>query len=80
MGWKYRFRKTLQLLPGKHRISIAVPLADVVVEKEVVLKEGINLFHLTPIYNTSIISRPAHYSWYSKGLHSVVIELNGETL
>jgi len=57
------------------RISIAAPLSDVFVEKE-----KVNLLHLAPIYDTSIISRPSHYSWFSKGLRSLLIELNGETL
>jgi len=28
-GWRYNFKKTLQLQPGKHHVSIAVPLSDV---------------------------------------------------
>lgn len=34
-GWKYNFKKELQLEPGKHHVSISVPLSDVVLEKNV---------------------------------------------
>jgi hypothetical protein len=76
-GWKYQFRKSLLLMPGTYRISIAVPLADVVVEKEVVLKEGVNLLLLLPIYNAPIMRYSPH-PWFSKGLRSISMELNGE--
>lgn len=78
-GWKYQFRKSLVLVPGRHRISVVVPLANIVVEKEVVLKEGYNLLQLVPIYNMPI-SRYSRYTWFSKGLRSISIKLNSEVL
>jgi hypothetical protein len=78
-GWKYQFRKSLLIIPGTHRISIAVPLADVVVEKEVILREGGNLLQLVPTYKTSITRYPRS-PWFTKGLRSISIMLNGEVL
>lgn len=53
-GWKYLFKKSIQLAPGSHRITIAVPQSDVVVEKELNLKAGENLLKFTPKYIASI--------------------------
>jgi hypothetical protein len=66
-------------MPGNHRISIAVPLADVVVEKEVVLKEGENLLQIVPTYKTSITRYPRR-PWFTIGLRSISFILNGEVL
>lgn len=78
-GWKYQFRKTLLLNPGKHRISIAVPLSDVIIEKEVILKEGNNMLKLEPIYNAPITKYLAQPR-FERGLRSISIKLNGGVL
>ena len=78
-GWKYQFRKTLLLMPGKHQISITVPVANVVVKKVIILMEGINSFQLSPIYNTPIMRYNRH-PLFSKGLRSISIKLNGEAI
>lgn len=74
-GWKYVFKKTLQLEPGSHRITIAVPLSNVVVEKTLTVKQGENQLKLDPIYNASV-SRYPHYPRFSKGLRGVDMQLN----
>lgn len=74
-GWKYVFKKSLQLEPGTHRITIAVPLSNVVVEKTLTLKQGENQLYLEPIYNASV-SRYPHYPRFSKGLRGVDMKLN----
>ena len=33
IGWKYRFNKRIALAPGKHKLTIALPIDDVIVEK-----------------------------------------------
>jgi len=50
-GWKYQFRKRIALAPGKHNMTIALPVDDVIVEREVELRSGINSITLMPIYN-----------------------------
>ena len=50
-GWKYQFSKRIALAPGKHKLTIALPVDDVIVEREVELRSGINSITLMPIYN-----------------------------
>ncbi|MFA7061007.1 MAG: hypothetical protein WC156_09335 [Pedobacter sp.] len=78
-GWKYVFKKSLQLAPGAHRITIAVPQSDVVVEKELTLNTGENLLKLTPTYIASI-SRYSNYPRFSLGLRGVTVQLNSNVL
>ena len=74
-GWKYNFKKTLELQPGKHRVSIAVPLSNVIVEKEIDLKEGENTLKITPAYMASVI-RYRDSPRFSHGLRGVTAKLN----
>lgn len=78
-GWKYVFRKTVLLEPGRHRFAIAVPQADVVVEKELVLNAGENLLQLAPVYNSSI-SRYPNYPRFSHGFRGITVRLAAATL
>lgn len=78
-GWKYNFRKELLLEPGKHHLTIAVPLADVITEKDVTLNAGANLMQLIPVYNASV-SRYPNYPRFSHGLRRVAVKLNNQEL
>lgn len=78
-GWKYNFKKELLLEPGKHHVTIAVPLSDVVTEKDVTLNAGVNLMLLSPVYNASV-SRYPNYPRFSHGLRMVTVELNNQEL
>jgi hypothetical protein len=78
-GWKYVFRKTVLLEPGRHQIAIAVPQADVVVGKELVLNAGENLLQLAPLYN-SCISRYPNYPRFSHGFRGMTVRLNAASL
>jgi hypothetical protein len=78
-GWKYNFRKELLLEPGKHHVTIAVPLSDVILEKDVILIAGKNQLQLNPVYNTSISRYPNHPR-FSHGLRRVVAKLNNHEL
>lgn len=49
-GWKYQFSKRLALAPGKHRLTIALPIDDVIVEREVELHSGLNSISVVPVY------------------------------
>ena len=78
-GWKYNFKNELLLEPGKHRVTIAVPLSDVIIEKDVTLHSGENLLQLTPIYKASV-TRYQDYPRFNHGLIHVAVRLNNREL
>jgi len=78
-GWKYVFKKTFLLQPGKHHIIVAVPLSDVIVEKSLDLKEGTNSLQLAPVYNTPV-SKYSRYPRFFRGLKSITVKLNSQEL
>lgn len=78
-GWKYNFRKELRLEPGKHHVTIAIPLADVVIEKDVTVIAGMNHMQLVPVYNACVM-RYRNYPRFSHGLDSVAVKLNNQEL
>lgn len=75
IGWRYDFNKTLQLQSGKHHVSIAVPLSDVIIEKDIDLKEGSNLLNILPIYNAPVIRYPK-FPRFSKDIRGLSVKLN----
>ncbi len=76
-GWRYNFKKTLQLQPGKHHVSIAVPYSNVISEKRIDLKIGDNVLKLSPIYNAPI-TRYSKFPRFSKGLRGISVKLNDQ--
>jgi hypothetical protein len=78
-GWKYNFKKTLALQPGKHRVSIAIPVSDVIIEKEIDLKEGENTLKLFPTY-LAPISRYPNFPRFSLGLRDITATLNNQNI
>lgn len=50
-GWKYQFSKRIALAPGKHKLTVALPIDDLIVEREVKLHAGINSITVMPVYN-----------------------------
>lgn len=78
-GWKYNFKKTLALQPGKHHVSVALPVSDVIIEKEVDLKEGENVLQLSPKYIASI-SRYPNFPRFSHGIRSIATKLNNKEI
>ena len=50
-GWKYQFSKRIALAPGKHKLTIVLPVEDVIVEREIDLRVGTNTVTVTPVYN-----------------------------
>ncbi len=51
IGWKYQFNKRVALSPGKHNVTIALPVDDVILEREIDLHTGFNSINLMPVYN-----------------------------
>jgi hypothetical protein len=78
-GWKYAFKKVLLLEPGRHRITIAIPLSDVVMEKEIALHAGTNVLKVTPEYKTSG-TRDRNYPKFNLGLKTVKMTLDNREL
>jgi hypothetical protein len=78
-GWKYNFRKELLLEPGKHHVTIAVPLSDIVTEKDVTLNAGANQMQIIPGYNACVLSY-RNYPRFNHGLHRVAVKLNNQEL
>lgn len=78
-GWRYIFKDALVLQPGKHHITVAVPISDVIIEKEINLNEGENTLKLAPIYN-SPVSKYSRYPRFFKGMKSIAVKLNTHDL
>ena len=78
-GWKYIFKSTLVLQPGKHHLTIAVPIPDVIIEKDIDLKAGENTLTLSPVYNSSA-SKYSRHPRFSQGLKSIAVKLNSQEL
>ncbi|QEM68854.1 hypothetical protein FO488_12275 [Geobacter sp. FeAm09] len=74
-GWKYQFSKRLTLAPGKHRLSIALPIDDVIVEREIEIRPGINTVAVTPVYKRKML-RPYKGENFSAGVKTVEIAVN----
>lgn len=78
-GWKYNFRTALLLLPGKHLVTVAVPRSGIIIEKELILKEGLNNLKIVPIYKAAV-SRNRNSPRFTNGLERIVILLDGQSL
>ncbi|OGU13539.1 MAG: hypothetical protein A2076_16580 [Geobacteraceae bacterium GWC2_53_11] len=78
-GWKYAFKKELLLEPGKHHMTIAVPLSDVILVKDITLHAGTNILKVTPDYRTSGM-RDRNYPKFNLGLNTLKLELNNQEL
>lgn len=50
-GWKYQFNKRIALAPGKHQLTIALPVDDVICERELDVRSGFNTITVIPVYN-----------------------------
>lgn len=49
-GVRYRFASTLRLPVGTHRVTIALPGDNVVLERDVTVAQGVNQLDLKPVY------------------------------
>jgi hypothetical protein len=78
-GWRYIFKSNLLLSPGNHRITIAMPQLDVVVERDLTLIEGESLLNIVPIYKTSSYQK-SKYPKFENGLYKLVLNLNSQVL
>ena len=72
IGWKYQFSKRIALAPGKHTLTIALPIDDVIVEKEVELRSGSNSVSVHPVYSRRNL-RPYKGENFTAGVKSLDI-------
>lgn len=70
IGWKYQFNKRIVLAPGKHTLTFALPIDDVIVEREVELRSGANSVTVTPIYSKRNL-RPFKGENFTAGVKSL---------
>jgi hypothetical protein len=83
-GVRYRFSKTIRLRAGVHKVIVAFPNDNVVVERELVLNEGaVNSLFIEPVYSAKPGKRrPGKYSLTSfmEGIRSIRLTLNNKEL
>lgn len=69
-GWKYHFSKRIALTPGKHKLTIVLPIDDVIVEREIDLSAGVNTITVTPVYSRRNL-RPFKGENFTAGVKSL---------
>jgi hypothetical protein len=74
-GWKYQFSKRVALAPGKHKLTIALPIDDVIVEREVELRSGINSITVVPVYKKRLL-RPYKGQNFTAGVKTLELTVN----
>lgn len=74
-GWKYQFSKRVALAPGKHKLTIALPIDDVIVEREVELRSGINSITVVPVYKKRML-RPYKGQNFTAGVKTLELTVN----
>ncbi len=83
-GIRYRFRKSLRLETGAHKIIVAIPDDGIAVEREITLVEGgVNNLVLEPVYGTdNARQRPGFYgvTSFTQGLKGLRVVFNGNSI
>jgi len=75
IGWKYNFNKRITLAPGKHKMTIALPVNDVIVAQEIVLREGKNTVILKPVYKKKTL-RPYKGENFVAGVKTIEAQID----
>lgn len=75
IGWKYDFSKRITLAPGKRTLTVALPVNDIIVEQEIVLREGTNTISLKPVYKKSLL-RPYKGETFTEGVKTLGVTVN----
>ena len=75
-GWRYQFNKRIALAPGKHKLTIAIPVDNMVVEREIELHSGANTLTLIPVYKNESPRRPSKYQHFSAGVKTLDVMIN----
>ncbi len=72
IGWKYQFSKRIALTPGKHNLTIALPVDDVIVKREIELLAGLNTVELLPVYGKRSL-RPYNGQNFTAGVKTLEV-------
>jgi len=75
-GWRYRFNKRIALAPGKHKLTISIPVDDVMVERDIELHAGMNTITITPVYKKKSSKRPYKKPHFSAGVKTLEVLIN----
>jgi hypothetical protein len=83
-GIRYLFTKRLRLRAGSHRVAVALPVDDIVAERELILSEGeVSSLAIEPVYGTVPgKQRPGTFGRKSfrEGIKSIRLQLNGKSI
>ena len=71
-GWRYNFNKQITIAPGKHKLTVEIPISDVVVRQDIELHAGINTLTLIPVYKKRSI-RPYNGQNFTAGIATLEI-------
>lgn len=74
-GWKYKFSKRIALAPGKHELTIAIPVDDVIVKQEITLRAGVNTVTVIPVYKKKML-RPYKGQNFTAGVKTLKVMVN----
>lgn len=74
-GWKYQFSKRVAIAPGKHKLTIAIPIDDVIVEREIALRAGVNTVTVIPVYKKRLL-RPYKGQSFTAGVKTLEVMVN----
>jgi hypothetical protein len=74
-GWRYQFSKRITLAPGTHKLTILIPVDDVLVERDIELHAGANTLTLIPVYKKRSSQRPYKTHNFSAGVKTLEMSL-----
>lgn len=76
IGWRYQFNKRITIAPGKHKLTISIPVDDVIVERDIELHAGANTLTLMPVYKKRTSQRPYKTQNFSAGVKTLEVMIN----
>jgi hypothetical protein len=74
-GWKYHFTERIALSPGKHKLMITLPADNVIVEREIVVRAGVNTIKIMPVYKKKWL-RPFKGQNFAAGVKTLEVTIN----
>lgn len=73
-GWKYQFNARFAATPGKHKLSIALPVEQVIVERTIEVRAGENTVIVHPVYQKKML-RPHKGDNFTAGVETLDIRV-----
>lgn len=72
-GWRYQFNKRITLAPGKHKLTISIPVNDLIEEHDIELHAGANTLTLVPVYKKRSSQRPHPTQNFTAGVKTLQV-------